>query len=332
MPRSRIAPLLAALLLPAACTLQHRQPYMDSSMETTPASDSHMAMMSAADMAAPEVHAGTAQGHPNLPASANSAAARLAASPRHAEWVKIPWGDGKSDSLMAWVVYPVTSRTHSPVVVVVHEIFGLSTWVRSVADQVAAEGFIAIAPDLNSRVRGGPSTQELTSDSAVKIIRGVPTADKNAGVTAAARYAMSLPSAAERYAVIGFCWGGSTTWGYAINEGITGYSGGVAFYGTPYMQGRDPIVDSLKKINRPVMLLSGSKDPRIGAAMPAIDSLMHALGKDYFGRNYEGAIHGFMRAQDDSVGNADQEHANLAAAEDGWPRTVAFLKKQLGMQ
>ncbi len=334
----RVLSLAAALGLAAACTLQHRPPGMDSQMHAAPAVDDHMAMMSAADMAAPAVQPGRAtlpQGHPGLPASANAAAARLAASPRHGEWVKIPWGDGKSDSLMAWVVYPVTDRTHSPVVVIVHEIFGLSTWIRAVADQAAAEGFIAIAPDLNSRVRGGPSTDELSPDSAAKIIRNVPNADKNAGVTAAARYATSLPSAEQRYAVIGFCWGGSTTWGYAINRGIAGYSGGVAFYGTPYTSGRDVIVDSLKKIDKPVMLLSGSKDPRIGALMPSIDSLMHALGKDYFGRNYEGAIHGFMRAQDDPVQptpNPEQQQANLAAAEDAWPRTVAFLKKQLGIR
>ena len=275
-----------------------------------------------------------AQGHEGLPPSNDAAEARINNSPRHAEWVKIPWGDGRSDSLMAYVVYPVTAREHSPVVVVVHEIFGLTTWVRGVADQVAAEGFIAIAPDLNSRVRGGPSTQELTRDSSVKIIRGVPTADKNAGVTAAAKYAMSLASAEHKYAVIGFCWGGSTTWGYTINGGIPGYSGGVAFYGTPYLQGGRPIIDSLKKINEPVRLFSGSLDPRIGAAMPAIDSAMHTLGKDYFGHNYEGAIHGFMRAQDDPVQperKPAQEHANLAAAEDAWPKTVAFLKKQLGI-
>jgi carboxymethylenebutenolidase len=277
----------------------------------------------------------SAQGHPDLPASSDAAEARINASPRHAEWVQIPWGDGKTDSLMAYVVYPITSREHSPVVVVVHEIYGLTTWARAVADQVAAEGFIAIAPDLNSRVRGGPSTVELSRDSSVKIIRGVPTADKNAGVTAAARYAMSLPSAERRYAVVGFCWGGSTTWGYAINGGLPGYSGAVAFYGTPYTRNGALLVDSLKKIDKPIMLLSGSKDPRIGALMPAIDSAMHALGKDYFGRNYEGAIHGFMRAQDDPLRperNPAEEHANLVAAEDAWPRTVAFLKKQLGMR
>ncbi|HEY5218565.1 MAG TPA: dienelactone hydrolase family protein [Gemmatimonadaceae bacterium] len=324
----------AALLAASACTLRHF-PQATASSQLS-AMDDHMQGMSAADMAAPAITArGASQGAPGLPPSANTAAARLADSPRHAEWVKIPWGDGKNDSLMAWVVYPVTSRAHSPVVVVVHEIFGLTTWVRGVADQVAADGFIAIAPDLNSRVRGGPSADELRADSAVKIIRGVSNADKNAGVTAAARYAMSLPSAEQKYAVIGFCWGGSTTWTYTINEGIAGYSGGVAFYGLPFMKGAIPDADSLAKIRVPIMLLSGSKDARISAAMPAVDSAMKADGKSYFGRNYEGAIHGFMRAQDDPrAQNPDpaEEQANLAAAKDAWPRTVAFLKQHLGIE
>lgn len=322
---------LSVLGLAAACGVQ-RQP------APTRLADDHMAMMSAADLAAPGVvpaqARGGAQGHAGLPASANAAAARVDASPRHAEWVKIPWGPDATDSLMAWLVYPVTSRAQSPVVVVVHEIFGLSTWVRAVADQAAAEGFIAIAPDLVSRARGGPSSDELSSDSARRIIRGVTVAERNQGVTAAARYAMSLPSAAQRYTVFGFCWGGSTTWGYAINGGISGFSGGVAFYGSPYVTDRVPDADSLAKIRVPVMLLNGAKDARIGAMMPAIDSIMRAMGKDYVGRNYDGAIHGFMRAQDDprQERNMAEEHDNLAAAQDAWPRTVAFLRKQLGIQ
>jgi carboxymethylenebutenolidase len=268
-----------------------------------------------------------------LPPSASGAAARLAASPRHAEWVTIAWSPGSSDSLMAWVVYPVTARPHTPVVVVVHEIFGLTTWARSVADQVAADGFIAIAPDLVSRARGGPSTDELPADSAVKLIRGVSAAERAQGVTAAARYAMALPSAAPRYAVIGFCWGGSTTWIAAISRGVPGFAGAVAFYGLPYMNGAAPIGDSLARIQVPLMLLSGAQDARIGAAMPAIDSAMRALHKDYFGRNYDGAIHGFVRAQDDPRSPRDtaQEVANVAALKDAWPRTVTFLKKQLGI-
>lgn len=308
---------------------------MVSACHRSPSADDHMSHMSASDMASTSMStaAGPSQGAVNLPASSNSAAARLAASPRHSEWVKIPWAPGSSDSLMAWVVYPSTSRAKTPVVVVVHEIFGLSTWVRAVADQAAADGFIAIAPDLESRVRGGPSTAELSGDSARKLIANVDAAERNRGVAAAARYAMSQPSAAPRYAVIGYCWGGQTVFMHATNGGVNGFSGGVAFYGLPYMNGAVPNRDSLAKITRPVMLLSGSKDARIGAAMPAVDSMMRALGKTYTGTNYEGAVHGFLRAQDDPKTPRDpaEEAANMAATRDGWPRTVAFLKKNLGM-
>lgn len=330
MPALRSRSLVAAACLgAAACTIQHRAPGMSAA-----GAAGHMADMTMADMAAPRiVPLADRQGVPGLPPSASTAAARLAASPRHGEWVKIAWEPGSRDSLMAWIVYPVTARPHTPVVVVVHEIFGLSTWVRGVADQVAADGFIAIAPDLLSRVRGGASADELPADSAVKLIRGVSPAERSTGITAAARYAMAQPSAAHRYAVIGYCWGGSTTWIYAINQGIAGYSGGVAYYGLPYMDQGRPVMDSLAKIREPIMLLSGSKDARIGAAMPAVDSAMRSLHKSYFGKDYEGAIHGFLRAQNDPRAQRDtaEEAANLAATKDAWPRTVAFLRKQLGV-
>ena len=293
--------------------------------------DEHMSHMSAGDVAAPNAAASATQGNPALPPSNNAAAARLAASPRHAEWVKLAWEPGSPDSLMAWVVYPSTANARTPVVVVVHEIFGLSTWVRGVADQVAADGFIAIAPDLVSRARGGPSTTELSGDSARKLIASVSTTDRNKGIIASARYAMSQPSAAPRYAVIGYCWGGSTVWAHAVNGGTAGYSGGVAYYGLPYMKGSVPNGDSLAKITKPVMLLSGSKDPRIGAAMPALDSAMKALGKSYLGINYQGAIHGFLRAQNDPKAQRDEaeEQANLTATKDAWPRTLEFLRRNL---
>lgn len=292
--------------------------------------DEHMAHMSGGDMASPTLTP-TGQASTALPPSNNAAAARLASSPRHGEWVKLAWTPGSSDSLMAWIVYPSTANAKTPVVVVVHEIFGLSTWVRGVADQVAADGFIAVAPDLVSRARGGPSTQELPGDSARKLIAGVSTAERNSGIIAAAQYAMSQPSAAPRYAVIGYCWGGSTVWAHAVNGGTTGYAGGVAYYGLPYMNGAVPNGDSLAKISKPVMLLSGSKDQRIGAAMPAVDSAMKALGKSYVGINYPGAIHGFLRAQNDPKAQRDEaeEQANLAATKDAWPRTLEFLRRNL---
>jgi carboxymethylenebutenolidase len=279
----------------------------------------------------------------SLPASNRGAPERLAASPRHGEWVKIALQAGSADSLMAWVVYP-ESREKAPVVVVVHEIFGLSTWVRGVADQLAADGFIAVAPDFLSRVRGGPTSVELASDSARRLIGGVSSAERNRIIVAAANWAMTQPAATQKYAVIGYCWGGSTTFMHAVHGGVSGFSGGVAFYGLPYMSGGSPATattpavpatlnaDSLGKIRVPVMLLNGSKDARIAAAMPALDSIMKALGKTYTGVNYEGAVHGFLRAQDDprAQRNEAEEQANLAATRDGWVRTVTFLKQRLG--
>ena len=295
-------------------------------------SDEHMVHMSAADLAAPAGTFATSQGNTALPPSNNAAKARLAASPRHGEWVKIAWEAGSSDSLMAWIVYPSTSNAKTPVVVVVHEIFGLSSWVRGVADQVAADGFIAIAPDLVSRVRGEPSTDELSGDSARKIIQGVGMAERNRGILAAARYAMSQSSAAPRYAVIGYCWGGATVFGHAVHGGTSGYSGGVAFYGISYVSNGVANADSLGRISKPLMLLNGSKDQRIAAAMPTIDSTMKALRKSYVGINYPGAIHGFLRAQDDPKAQRDEaeEQANLAATKDAWPRTLTFLRRNLG--
>ena len=229
---------------------------------------------------------------------------------------------------MAWIVYPVT-KTKAPVIVVVHEIFGLSTWVRSVADQFAADGFIAIAPDLESRVRGGPTTTELNADSARKLIAGVDFAERNRGITAVADYAMSQPSAEKRYGVVGYCWGGSTAFGAAVFNG-KGLGAAVAFYGLPFMNGAAPNADSIAKIRVPVMLLNGSGDARISTAIPAVDSTMKALKKDFAFRNYEGAIHGFLRAQDDRPANGDPNMANLTATKDAWPLTIAFFKKNLG--
>lgn len=323
-----------------ACSVQYRPPASTSS------SDEHLAHMRAEDLRAPAAPVLQAsQGTPGLPPSNTQAAARLEASPRHGEWVKIPWEPGSADSLMAWIVHPM-GNTRAPVVVVVHEIFGLATWVRGVADQLAADGFIAIAPDFLSRVRGGPSTVELSGDSARRLIQGVNMAERNRAIVAAANYAMTLPSAQPRYAVVGYCWGGSTTFGHAVHGGVQGFSAAVAYYGSPYATGGSrataaapatparPDADSLAKIRVPVMLLNGSVDQRISAMMPAIDSIMKALGKDYTGVDYPGAVHGFLRAQADPAPqrNEEREQANLAATRDAWPRTINFLKQHLGVR
>jgi carboxymethylenebutenolidase len=294
---------------------------------------------------------GQSQGISGIPASNATAPARLAASPRHGEWVPVAYEPGSADSLMTFIVYPA-SRTKAPVVVVIHDNQGMSAWARAVGDQLAADGFIAIVPDLLSRARGGASTTDLAPDSARRLSGAVSAADRNRGIAAAASYAMMQPSAEPRYAVIGFCWGGGTTFMHAVQGGVKGFSGGVSFYGGfPYQnRGQEATAttaatpatimgDSVAKIRVPLMLLNGSKDMRIGAMMPALDSTMKANGKTYAGTNYDGAIHGFLRAQDDGRATRNNESedvvtaeraANVAASKDAWPKTIAFLKKNLG--
>lgn len=313
------SPRLLGAFVVIVSTACHQQPSTDDHT-------SHMSM--------PAPTATTGQGALGLPASNNAAANRIAASPRRGEWIKLPFQAGSKDTIMAWIVYPSAARAKSPVVVIVHDITGLSTWARSVADQAAAEGFIAVSPDFTSRLRGVPSTAELSRDSAGKLMAMVNSGERSRIIGAVASYAMSQPSAEPRYAVIGYCWGGGTVFMHVVNGGVNGFAGGVAFYGLPYMNGAVPDNDSLSKIRVPVMLFNGSKDPRISAAMPAIDSTMKVLGKNYVSTNYGGAAHGFMRSQDDPKAARDpaEEAANLAATKDAWPRTVAFLKKNLGVK
>ena len=251
-----------------------------------------------------------------LPAGAAEVKARLAASPRHGEWAKIAWTPGSSDSLMAWVVFP-ENKKRAPVVVVIHEIFGLSTWVRGVADQLAADGFIAVAPDLLSQKRGGPSSDELASDSAVKLIRAVTTDDMNKGVAASARYGMSLSAAVKKYGVVGYCWGGSASFNHAVFN-APGLGAAVVYYGTT------PKADAMASVRVPVLGLYGENDQRVNATIPLADSTMKALGRTYEKEIFAGAGHGFLRAQDGANG------ANLAATKLAWPRTIGWFRKHLG--
>ena len=244
-----------------------------------------------------------------LPAGSADAAARLAGSPRHREWVMIATGGG--DSVRAWVVYP-ERRSRAPVVIVVHEIFGLSTWVRAVADQLAAQGFIAIAPDLltGKHVSAGPDS--ISVDSAIAAIRLLKVDDVQRQLSAVAEYGIHLPSAVARYGIIGFCWGGNTAFTHAAYAPTLGAA--VVYYG--------PTPDStlLARVHAPILGLYGGDDMRVDAGVPAADTLMRRLGRRYDPFLFAGAGHGFLRDQTGRNG------ANLSATQQAWPRTVAWFR------
>jgi carboxymethylenebutenolidase len=256
----------------------------------------------------------TASNDSSLAPSASNARQRLDASPRHGEWAMIPAGSG--DSVRAWVVYPERSDK-APVVLVVHEIFGMSTWIRSVADQLAADGFIAIAPDLlTGKYTVSSPNDTISSDSARGLIRTLDQADVQRRLVAAARYGMSLPSAQPHYGIVGFCWGGSVSFAQAV-AGAPELGAAVVYYGTP------PEADQLSKVHAPVLGLYGGNDNRVSSTVPATDSAMKALDKPYEHFIFDGAGHGFLRAQD------GQNGANGAAAAQAWPKTVAWFDKYL---
>ena len=247
-----------------------------------------------------------------IPASATTAAERIARSPRHAEWVAVKVN--ATDSAMAWVVYP-ERKDKAPVVIVIHENTGINTWTRSVADQMAAEGFIAIAPDLTTMFRTGDLKSDPAPDQGRAAIGQVTAEKGNAIIDAVAKYGMSLPAAQQKYGIVGFCWGGGRSFLHSTHAAGLGAS--VVYYGSP------PTAEQMANIKAPVLGLYGGNDARINATIPATDSTMKQLKKGYEFHIFEGAGHGFLRGQ-------DQSPANLEAAKQAWPKTVAFFREELG--
>ena len=260
---------------------------------------------------------GSAQATAGAP-SAASAQERLAASSRHGEWVMVK--TSATDSVRAWLVYP-ERRENAPVVVVIHEIFGLSNWIRSVADQLAADGFIAIAPDLlTMKQLPNTATGEPNPDSARAAIRTLDLQSYQRDINEVAKYAMNLPAASKKYGVVGYCWGGTAVFAHALMYPEVGAV--VSYYGTT----PDPATQigaRYANVTAPVLGLYGGNDQRVNATIARADSAMNANGKTFEHRIFEGAGHGFLRQQDGAEG------ANLKAAQEGWPMTVAWFRRHL---
>ena len=254
---------------------------------------------------------------PAVSASAQDwARAALDKSSRHREYVPVTH-DGRT--VTTFVVYPEV-KDKAPVIVLIHEIFGLSDWFKLQADELAAKGFIVVAPDLLSGVGpNGGGTDALfattgTTDPVTKAVMGLPPAQVVADLNAVADYGKSLPSANGKLAVAGFCWGGGKSFDFATKRGDL--SAAFVFYGTP------PPAAAMASINAPVYGFYGEMDNRVDATIPQAVTDMKAAGKFYEPVTYTGAGHGFMRA-----GQApDATPANKAAWEDGFARLVKELR------
>lgn len=240
------------------------------------------------------------------------AKATLEKSPRHREWVTVKHGDRAVETFL---VYP-ESKGKTPVLLVIHEIFGMTDWVEDLADQVAAAGYLAVAPDLLSAM--GPNGGRSSSFPEGKTMEAVSHLNPDqitADLNAVADYALKLPSSNGTLFVAGFCWGGSQSFRFATNR--ADLAAAFVFYGGP------PDKDAMARIKVPVYGFYAANDARIGATIPDTVAAMKDAGKTYEPVTYEGAGHGFMRA-----GEApDASDANKKARADAWARWKSLLSK-----
>jgi carboxymethylenebutenolidase len=237
---------------------------------------------------------------------------RVDKSPRHREWVGVKH-DGRT--VETFVVYP-ESKDKRPVVVIIHEIFGMTDWVQDLSDQLAEAGYIVVAPDLLSgKGPNGGRTDSFADGKAMEAIRGLNPDDITADLNAVADYGKKLPASNGTLYVAGFCWGGGQSFRFATNR--SDLSGAFVFYGGP------PEKADMARIKAPVYGFFAENDARIGAMIPDAQAAMKAAGKTFEPVTYKDAGHGFMRA-----GEApDATPGNKQARDDAWKRWKELLGK-----
>ena len=237
----------------------------------------------------------------------------LEKSPRHREWATVKH-DGRS--VETFVVYP-ESKNKTPVVLIIHEIFGLTDWVEDLADQVAAAGYIAVAPDLLSGMGPkGERTPDFPQGGATQAVSHLNPDQVTADLKAAADYGLKLPAANGKLYVAGFCWGGGQSFRFATNR--PDLAAAFVFYGPP------PDKEAMSRIKAPVYGFYAGNDARIDATIPETRENMKAAGKTYEPVTYDGAGHGFMRA-----GEApDANEGNRKAREEAWARWKKLMSNK----
>lgn len=200
----------------------------------------------------------------------------------------------------------------SPAVMVIHENRGLNEHTRDVARRFAAEGFLALAPDILSR-KGGTGAM-ASPDKAREALTAIPApeaiADLKAGLHYLDRHARAKSG---QLASVGFCWGGARSFTLATES--ERLRAAVVFYGSA------PPPEQLAQVRCPVLGLYGETDERITSRVPEVAEALKKAGKPFEYKIYAGAGHAFF--------NDTGERYNAVAAKDAWQRTLAFLRANL---
>ena len=219
-------------------------------------------------------------------AHADTAKEQLEKSPRHGEWVKISTETGRVIS--AFIVFPEVKEKATSVIVI-HEIFGLTDWIRQVGDELAKTGFVAICPDLLSGMgpNGGGTDSFGSGDNVRRAIRDLDPGQVTTDLKAVMKYVRNLPSTTNAVAVSGFCWGGGQSFRFAAND--DSLKAAFVFYG------RSPDAATLGKITCPIYGFYGEKDNRINSTIEPTKAAAKSAGVTDEPVLYSGVGHGFLR-------------------------------------
>jgi carboxymethylenebutenolidase len=251
------------------------------------------------------------------PGTADHVARALKESTRHGEWAKIPLASG---TLNSWVVYP-ERKDKAGVVIVIHDIRGMSDTARAVGDQLAQDGFIAIVPDFVSGMGPDGGGTESLGGGVGKAIQSLEAAEVLARLNAAMEYGKKLPASNGRTGVVGFCWGGARSFAFAAGQ--PALNAAVVYYGEAPGSADSSQQTALANLKAPVLGLYAGNDARINMTLPDTEAAMKTLGKSYAVHIFEGSGHGFMGSQAGAAG------ANLKAAQESWPLALAFFRTHL---
>ena len=221
----------------------------------------------------------------------------------HAEYVKFLSG---KDTITAYLAYP-ERKDPAPAVVVIHEVFGTSDFIRQTTEQLARDGFVAIAPDLLSRRGGTPASTDEARKLIATLNPDTVTRDLDATVAYVKRLKAARP---DRVGVIGFCWGGGQSFRYATNN--PSLRAFVVCYGP------GPDAMAVARIRAAGLGVYAENDARINAGLSDVDAAVRTYHKKYRYDIYPGVGHGFFRTRE-----------KPEVADSAWKAVVAFFRANL---
>jgi carboxymethylenebutenolidase len=223
----------------------------------------------------------------------------------------------KSGDMMipAYLSRPKTKKIAPGSVLVIHEVFGLNDHIKTIADRIAGEGYVALAPNFFVRAPMPPPKDDSDMDALRKAVSSIPPEASLKDMLAGLEYLRTVGGVRSRFASIGFCMGGGFSYRLAAG-GAKDLMGAVIFYG------RTPL-ELVPQISCPLLGNFGAKDTGIPPEkVKELEDALKKAGKQADFKVYEGAGHGFFNDTRPQAYNAE-------AAADAWKRTLKFFRERL---